>query len=87
VSKVTVIDGDRSYRLKPSSARKKFRRGGFEWRGELLLVAIPRHRPVAPTALSRPFRFGPSASFTDWAPRPSAGFLVMQLHTSTVQTA
>jgi len=86
VSKVTIIDGERSYRLKPSSARKKFRRGGFEWRGPSLMVAIIR-LPIATSPLSRPFRFGPDASFTDWAPRDSCGFLVMQLRTSRKQTA
>lgn len=34
-----------------------------------------------------PFRFGPSASFNDWSPKESGGFLVMQLRTSRALTA
>jgi hypothetical protein len=77
-AKVTVLDEGRSYRCKRSQAREKVRRGNFDWRDEFTI----QRRIASPSAItSRPFFFGPSASFTDWIPRDSAGYLVMQLRT------
>lgn len=82
-AKIQVL-GDRVKKCSRATAKLKVSRGGFRWLDEFTIVAIPVILPGSPC---RPFRFGPAASFTDWAPRDSAGYLVMQLHTSRRQTA
>lgn len=83
-AKVNVL-GDRVKKCNRATAKLKVARGGFRWLDDFTIVAIPVL--CAPSPAARPFRFGPSASFQDWQPRPSLGFLVMQLRTSRVVTA
>lgn len=79
---ITVLDEGRSYLTKRRYAKDKVRKGGFGWQDNFTIVRL-----IAKPSTSRPFSFGPPASFTDWIPRDSAGYLVMQLRTPRKLTA
>lgn len=77
-AKVLVVCSDRVYQRTRSRAEKKVRSGGFRWLDKFTIAEIPR--ATAPRRIVA-FFDGPPASMTDWAPRGSAGYLVMQLRT------
>ena len=76
------VEGDRIQKCSRSTAHKKVARGTHRWLDDFTIALI-----IIPALIAiRPFRYGPSASFTDWQPRPSMGYLVMQLQTGKALT-
>lgn len=76
---ITVQGIGHTSRCRRAAAKRKVARGSHRW---VDLFTIEEIAPAVASSNMRPFRFGPSAGFTDWLPRPSANYLVMQLRTA-----